>query len=175
MAYQRQRACDESVDGKEMERLNLIWTHPLYQENMQEILKLEQNRIFCGHGPEHLLDVARLAWMMNLEQKLGYEKAVVYAAALIHDIGRAMEYQSGLSHEEGSRRLGLKILPECGYDEGEQELILEAVASHRKETETQNLNWLLYRADKLSRLCFACPAEALCDWPAEKKNMEIKG
>lgn len=158
-----------------MERLNRIWNHPLFQENMQEILKLEQDRIYCGHGPEHLLDVARLAWMMNLEQELGYEKSAVYAAALIHDIGRAMEYQSGLSHEEGSRRLGAMILPDCGYREEEQKLILEAVASHRRITEKQNLNWLLYKADKMSRLCFACPAEKFCDWPAEKKNMEIIG
>lgn len=158
-----------------MERLNRIWNHPLYQENMHALLELEQDRVFCGHGPEHLLAVARLAWIMNLEQKLGYEKSVIYAAALIHDIGRAEEYRSGLSHEEGSRRLGLKILPACGYHEEEQALILEAAASHRKVSEKQDLNWLLYRADKMSRLCFACPAEKLCDWPAEKKNMEIKG
>ena len=49
-----------------MERVNQIRNHPLYQEHMQKILKLEQDRIFCGHGPEHLLDVARLAWIMNL-------------------------------------------------------------------------------------------------------------
>lgn len=89
-----------------MERVNQIRNHPLYQEHMQKILKLEQDRIFCGHGPEHLLDVARLAWIMNLELGLGYDKTVVYAAALIHDIGRAMEYESGIFHEEGSRRLG---------------------------------------------------------------------
>lgn len=142
---------------------------------MQEILKLERDRIFCGHGPEHLLDVARLAWIMNLELELGYEKSVVYAAALIHDIGRAMEYRSGLSHEEGSRRLGARILPDCGYGEEEQKLILEAVASHRKVTEKQDLNRILYRADKMSRLCLACRAEPLCDWSTEKKNMEVKG
>lgn len=158
-----------------MERVNRVWNHPLYRENMQEILKLEQDRIFCGHGPGHLLDVARLAWIMNLELELGYDKSVVYAAALVHDIGRAMEYQSGVSHEEGSRRLGAVILPDCGYREDEQKLILEAVASHRQITKRRDLNWLLYRADKMSRLCFACPAEKLCDWPAEKKNMEIKG
>ena len=158
-----------------MERVNQIRNHPLYQEHMRKILKLEKDRIFCGHGPEHLLDVARLAWIMNLELGLGYEKSVVYGAALIHDIGRAMEYESGISHEEGSRLLGAGILPDCGYRKEEQELMLEAVASHRQAREKQDLNWLLYRADKMSRLCFACPAEPLCDWPSEKKNMEIKG
>ena len=137
-----------------MERLNQIWNHPLYRENLKKLSELERDRIFCGHGPEHLLDVARLAWIANLELGLGYEKPVVYAAALIHDIGRAMEYESGLSHEEGSRRLGARILPDCGYREEEQALILEAVANHRKAADRQDLNWLLYRADKGSRLCF---------------------
>ena len=36
------------------------------------------------------------------------------------------------------------------------------------------LERLLYESDKASRMCFACPAEAQCDWSEEKKNMEIK-
>ena len=36
------------------------------------------------------------------------------------------------------------------------------------------LRRVLYRADKASRTCFACPAEKACDWSAEKKNMELK-
>lgn len=158
-----------------MERLQQIWNHPLYRETMEKLILLEKDRVFCGHGPAHLLDVARLAWIMNLELELGYEKPVIYAAALLHDIGRVAEYQSGIPHEKGSRQIGARILPECGYQETETVLILDAVGSHRTPADEQNLNWLLYRADKQSRLCFVCPAEPMCDWPDEKKNMRIRG
>ena len=36
----------------------------------------------------HFLDVARLAWIAGLEQGLGLDKEIVYAAALLHDIGK---------------------------------------------------------------------------------------
>ena len=31
----------------------------------------------------------------------------------------------------------------------------------------------LYRADKMSRLCFCCEARESCKWSEEEKNMEI--
>ena len=33
---------------------------------------------------------------------------------------------------------------------------------------------VLYRADKKSRSCFACPAEGACSWPPSKKNLLLK-
>ena len=33
---------------------------------------------------------------------------------------------------------------------------------------------VLYRADKKSRPCFACPAEGACSWPPSKKNLLLK-
>ena len=37
-----------------------------------------------------------------------------------------------------------------------------------------DLPGLFYRADKLSRNCFLCPAQEDCNWPEEKKNLEIR-
>ena len=61
-----------------MERVNLIWNHSLYQEAYRKIQELEQERPFCGHSAEHFLDVARLAWIYNLEDGSGLDKAVSY-------------------------------------------------------------------------------------------------
>ena len=47
------------------------------------------------------------------------------------------------------------------------------IRSHRKKEAETDLAGLFYRADKLSRNCFSCPAEGECDWPKEKKNREI--
>ena len=75
-----------------MDRINAIWNHPLYQQNLSELLNLESDRIFCRHTPEHFLDVARLTWIYILEERLDFSREIVYSAALLHDIGRARQY-----------------------------------------------------------------------------------
>ena len=47
-----------------MIRVNQIWKHPIYQEQLQALQMLEADRKFCRHTPEHFLDVARLAYML---------------------------------------------------------------------------------------------------------------
>ena len=88
-----------------MERVNQICRHPLWRESMDQIRSLERDRIFCKHDTAHLLDVARIAYLENLERQLGIAKAEIYAAALLHDIGRHLQYTEGIPHEEGSVRL----------------------------------------------------------------------
>ncbi len=43
---------------------------------------------YCRHGLEHLLDVARISYIQVLEDGLDYDENVLYAAALLHDIGK---------------------------------------------------------------------------------------
>ena len=51
-----------------MERINKISEHPLWKLHMTQLKEAEKDRIFCKHGIEHLLDVARIAYIENLEQ-----------------------------------------------------------------------------------------------------------
>lgn len=51
----------------EMTRLNAVWNHPLYQKYYRENEKMEHDREFCCHQITHLLDVARIAYIKNLE------------------------------------------------------------------------------------------------------------
>ena len=63
---------------------------------MSVITKKELNRKFCCHNIEHSLDVARIGYIMILEQNLNIDKELFYAAALLHDAGR----YSGTPHNE---------------------------------------------------------------------------
>ena len=63
---------------------------------------------------------------------------------------------------------------DCGFDEEEREQILELIWEHRTKGQEETLASLFYRADKLSRSCYSCPAREKCDWPKEKKNLEIR-
>lgn len=167
----------ENVYGElSMVRVNRILRHPLWQSCLADIRSLEENRKFCRHDIDHFLHVARIAYIENLERSLGYGKEAIYAAALLHDIGRGIQYREGIPHEEASFALAPAILAQCGFGGSEAEEILQAVRSHRDKgiAEDDSLSGLIYRADKLSRNCFCCSREPECNWKQEKKNREIK-
>ena len=52
----------------EMKRVNAILVNPLYRECYARLEELEKDRIFCRHQMTHLLDVARIAYISNMEQ-----------------------------------------------------------------------------------------------------------
>lgn len=143
---------------------------------MKSIELLEKERIFCGHGLSHLLDVGRIAYIYCLEEGIGLSKELVYAAALLHDIGRGREYTEGTPHEKAGAELAEIILKDTGFSGEEQNLILSAILSHRRNsTEERNiLGEILYMADKKSRCCFMCSAEKECNWKEERKNKTIE-
>lgn len=161
-----------------MKALEEIRNHPLYLESYDRLQQAESDRVFCCHNMVHFLDVARIAWILNLEQDLGIRKEVVYAAALLHDIGKYRQYEEGIPHEIASAEIAgqiLEELPEMYFAEEEKREIIQAILGHRKlQKEAKELERILYHADKKSRACFACPAESECNWSMEKKNMEIE-
>ena len=145
---------------------------------MQFILEAERNRQFCRHDMQHFLDVARIGWILCLERELNISKEMVYAAALLHDIGRGMQYREGVHHDEASVLLAGHILPKCGFSAVQTKEICDAIAGHRMSSEVTecrtDLGKILEEADHASRCCFACGAEPECYWPKEKKNLEIR-
>ena len=109
-----------------------------------------------------------------MEEGLDIERGLVYAAALLHDIGRFRQYEDGTPHDVASVEIAERLLPECGYTKQETSVIVDMIASHRKKGSGMDINALFYQADKMSRSCFLCPAEKECNWSAEKKNMVIR-
>jgi uncharacterized protein len=133
----------------------------------------EKSRVFCGHGLGHLLDVARIAYILCLEEGLGVGKELVYAAALLHDTGRWRQYEDGTPHERESADIAAVILPGCGFDDEETTLIMGAILSHRRQGSPKSgLEKAFYRADKLSRRCFDCNAAEECEWSAQNSTLE---
>lgn len=145
-----------------MERVNLILNDPDFLAYLKKNQNLEVDRIYCHHDITHFLDVSRIAYIIDLEEKLNIDKEVVYAIGLLHDIGRWMEYEKGIDHAIASKELAEGILQRCGFSEEEIKEILQAIAGHRKKGESSPLEDLLYRADKLSRNCTSCNARSTC-------------
>lgn len=159
-----------------MERVNRICSHPLWGEAVKRIEDLEQDRMFCRHNTIHFLDVARLAYIESLENHSGVSKELIYSAAMLHDIGRHLQYEQGIPHDEGSAMLAEKILEDCGFECGEQEEILSAIRQHRAGDTAwkDGLAGLIYRADKRSRLCCFCSACGECNWSDDRKNLTLQ-
>lgn len=166
-----------------MERIERIRNHPLYMSNQKRIDDMEVNRVFCCHGVNHSLDVARIMYILVLERGLSFGKDIIYATALLHDIGRGLQYKENVSHHEVGAQLAADILVDCGYDVDEIAMITEAIAGHHTgkahtegvdDIENRSFKDLFYMADKLSRNCFECKASGECYWTQEKRNLQIR-
>lgn len=148
-----------------MSRVNQILEHEDYISYMEKIDGLEKERLFCKHGFEHGLNVARIAYAYILEKgEATIPKEVVYSAAFLHDIGRWVEYETGENHAEASVRLALPLLEACRFSLGDIQVILIGIGQHRQHPE-DNLTILgeaLALADDWARDCRHCSVQAQC-------------
>ncbi|NLG03452.1 MAG: HD domain-containing protein [Clostridia bacterium] len=164
-----------------MERIDLILNNQIFQTVNAQIRECEQERIFCRHDVGHFLDVARIMMILYAgyeeaqKQTLLYTDELIYATALLHDMGRAVQYETGIPHEEAGVTIARDILLQTQFCTEEIRLILDAIRNHRncEIKNNRDLNGLLYQADKASRACFCCQAENECNWKNDKKNLTI--
>ncbi len=158
----RMRKCGRILQNAEF--LNLL----------SQINEAESDRIYCKHGIEHLLDVARAAHILNLEKGLGIPKETVYGAALMHDIGRYAQYSGEKEHHISGAEAAKSILPRCGFSAEETAVIADAVRSHRAGIQNPDtLSGVIAAADKSTRLCMLCPAADTCKWKDGDKNIDL--
>jgi putative nucleotidyltransferase with HDIG domain len=146
-----------------VQKVNCILKDPEYLSYLNKNREAEAGRVYCHHDMAHFLDVARIAYIISLEEKLNADKELLYAAGLLHDIGRWREYETGVDHALASRELAAGILQRCKFSETEIGEILALIASHRhKDANGGALENIFRRADKLSRNCAQCDAKATC-------------
>lgn len=153
---------------------NIILHDEEYKKLLLELETLEIDRKFCKHNLEHFVGVGRIAYILNLEGGLGYSKDLIYTTALLHDIGRVLQYKDGIDHNIGSAEIAKKFLLKTDYTKEEKEVILGAILHHRKIDETNAFNEIFYKADKLSRTCFLCSSIDECHWDENIKNLDLK-
>ena len=158
-----------------MERYEKIIRNEVYITHIRRCEEFEKDRKFGHHDMSHFLDVARVGMLINLTEGYNIPKDMIYAAALLHDVGRDVQYSDGTPHDEASVAISEELLKETDYSKEEQAMILEAIGDHRKADirYEKSLSGLLYRADKESRPCYFCIAEPECNWKSDKKNKEL--
>lgn len=159
-----------------MKYVEAVLNNRKFLDCMQLINKLEESRMYCKHDFTHLLDVCRIAHLMNLENHLGMDKELLYLCGLLHDIGRGEEYLTGSNHAEAGVKIATEILAQIECPSELQQAVLEEIGSHRRKPADVNVvtkENLFYLADKRSRNCFLCEANETCNWSEDKKNKTI--
>ncbi len=82
-----------------------------------------------AHTFDHTMRVYTLS--MQIGKGLPVSIRVLQAAALLHDVGRPRESETGLSHSILSGEMSKPLLQELAYTENEIEQILDAIRTHR--------------------------------------------
>ena len=165
------------------QRVDAIYKSGRYVCALKKLEEAERERKFCRHDLKHFTDVARIAALLNAEFSAGCPTDEMYAAALLHDIGRA---EHTADHAKASARFAGEILPECGFESEETERIIRAVLAHGEKQEDISiqtarerakgsgaLSALILCADKLSRNCFDCAARGECYWKKKTERIWI--
>lgn len=158
-----------------MKIVDALLAHAGYQDAQRTIEEKERTRRFCRHGSEHALDVARILWILVLENHRDFDKETVYLTALLHDIGRST---NDAEHDRVSAEMARKWLLELGASDCLINAVCAAIGTHRSkdatiDPATASLGDLLALADKKSRPCYRCAAASDCYWPADLKNHQI--
>lgn len=158
-----------------MKNTNIILKLDFIIQTLNNIKKLEDDRIYCRHNLTHFFDVARICYILCLENNVNIKKDIIYVTALLHDLGRQDQILNGTNHDIASYELAKKALEFTDFSDEEKELILSAISNHRRKTNDDlSFNSIFYKADKLSRDCFNCNSYDSCNWSFEKKNNEVK-
>ncbi|HWJ04125.1 MAG TPA: HD domain-containing protein, partial [Verrucomicrobiae bacterium] len=115
------------------------------------------------HDHQHAVYVARLGYLIALEQKLELPelKELIYAAGLLHDIGRWKEYQTGEDHAWVSAEFAEPILARAGFSPWEIDIVCAGIREHREPGGSQ-IGKILALADDLSRNCRGCTVKESC-------------
>lgn len=107
-----------------------------------------------SHGPDHHLRVYQYALALAEKSAVAYDKDVLTAAALLHDMATYYPEKTGEQYHDYDHQIAAEILSEVGFPEEKTAAVLFAIAHHGSDAKYQSKPepvevTLLRDADKL--------------------------
>jgi uncharacterized protein len=136
---------------------------------MQELIKAGRG----AHTLDHTTRVYNLC--MKIGKELDANLRVLGAAALLHDVGRPREDETGISHSILSGEMGRGVLSESGFTDIEIDQVVEAIRTHRfsEGLEPYSLEGrILSDADKLDAMGAIGVFRAIAQAESKRGGME---
>ena len=139
---------------------------PLHMETTRLLGKLRFRHSYSQNILDHSLEVARLCGLLAAE--LGLDTESAKRAGLLHDIGKAVTHEM-----EGPHAL---VGAELIRQHGEDPVIVNAVASHHQEVESEGpLGILVSAADAISASRPGARSETMSTYLKRVENLERLG
>ena len=132
---------DESIVKYGEEACFKLQIGKMNAELIKLIGKLRYRYSYGQNGLEHSMEVAAFAGMMAAE--LGLNQGIAKRAGLLHDIGKAVDFEQEGTHVDLGAKLAKKY--------GENDIVINAIESNHGDKEPTNLiSYLVAAADTLS-------------------------
>lgn len=106
-----------------------------------------------AHGPDHTFRVTRLCEQIGMRE--GADSDILIPAALLHDIARPREEETGIPHEQEGARMAEEFLVTLGYPKAMRDQITGAIRTHRYRSSDKPVTLegcILSDADKLDAM-----------------------
>jgi ribonuclease Y len=136
-----QKRLDEEMKQAGVEALKELGIKGVHAEIVQLVGRLKYRTSYGQNVLLHSKEVAYFTGMLAAE--LGLDEKLARRAGLLHDIGKAIDYEREGTHPE----IGAEIATKCG----ENEVVVNAIASHHEDCEVISpISVLVSAADSLS-------------------------
>ncbi len=141
LCRRNQRRLDEEMRKAGQETVKELGLKGVHQEIVKLLGRLKFRSSYGQNVLQHSKEVAWLTGMLAAE--LGLDQKLARRAGLLHDIGKAIDYEREGTHPE----IGAEIGKKCG----EHEVVVNAIASHHEDCEmTSPISVLVAAADAIS-------------------------
>lgn len=165
------KTVDESIMKAGQEALFKLGIGKMPKEMVELIGRLKYRTSYGQNALEHSVEVANLTGVMAAE--LGLNQSIAKRAGLLHDIGKALDFEVDGSHVE----LGVKVAKKYG----ESDIVINSIESHHNDVEQKYaISYLVQAADTLSAARPGARSETLEKYiqrleDLEKITNEIEG